>query len=84
MKSQDLAEHVQIIADAAKNRILGVGNEQYSFGEEQRFEGLPLTTLFDWMQEELQDVVSYATMLSIRIERVRKALRSTGMMEGEQ
>ena len=83
MNSQQLADEVQALADGAKSRILSVGDEQYSFGDTQKFESLPLEELFDWMEEELQDVVSYATMLSIRVRRVRSLLQSVGLV-GEQ
>lgn len=83
MNSHELAEQVQILADAAKDRILTVGHEQYSDGDQQKFEQLPLNELFAWLQEELQDVVSYAAMLSVRVERVRRALETIGSL-GEQ
>lgn len=83
MNSQQLADAVQLLADGAKSRILGVGDEQYSDGDMQRFESLQLEELFEWLQEELQDVVSYATMLSIRVGRVRSTMQSAGLLGGQ-
>ena len=74
MTSEQLAAHVRAFIENAKNRVRGVGDQQYSSGDMQRFEVMPLAELLDWADEELQDVAVYAAMLSIRLERIRTAV----------
>lgn len=71
MTSEELAARVTA-------RVLGVGHEQYSLGSEQKFEHLPIYELFEWTQEELDDVIVYAVMLSIRLERLQDAVAHAG------
>lgn len=73
MTSEDLADAVELAITRCRGRVLGVGDQQYSEGEDQRFERMPISELFDWMQEELDDVIVYAVMLSVRLERIRRA-----------
>lgn len=73
MTSAQLAEYTAEFITAATSRVIGVGDAQYSQGSSQKFEDMPLPELFDWMDEELQDVAVYAAMLSIRLRRLRDA-----------
>lgn len=77
MTSAQLAEYTAEFITAATSRVIGVGDQQYSQGSSQKFEDMPLPELFDWMDEELQDVAVYAAMLSIRLRRVRDAVEHT-------
>lgn len=74
MRSEDLAVEVETFIKAAQSRVMGIGDEQYSSGEVQKFEGMPIGGLFDWAEEELQDVANYACMLAIRLRMVRATL----------
>lgn len=72
MKSEELADDVKrvaIIADA-QARILGVGREQYTEGDEQQFETMPLQDLIEYAREEALDLINYGVMLTLRIERL--------------
>lgn len=64
----------QDLADEVSARVLGVGAEQYSQGDTQKFELMPVDELFRWANEELQDIIVYAVMLQLRLERVRVSL----------
>lgn len=81
LSSQDLAEYVADAVVDAAGRIKGVGNEQYSMGGFQKFEGLPLIELFEMADEELLDLMNYAIMLRIRLIRLASALFDTNVIE---
>ena len=49
-----------------EERVLGPGDEQYSLGDQQVFELLPITKLADMFEEEIADVFVYIVMLRIR------------------
>ncbi len=57
-------------------RILTVGAEQYSEGDTQKFETMPLLELVQYAREEAQDLAVYAAMLDIRLSRLEASLRS--------
>lgn len=66
---------IESLIVAVRGRVLGVGADQYDDGSGvQKFEKLPMVELLDWTLEELDDVVVYAGMLRIRVERLKKAL----------
>lgn len=71
MTSEELADEVQATIERCRSRVLGVGDEQYSEGDQQKFEGMHILQLIDWTLEELDDVIVYATMLTIRFQRFR-------------
>lgn len=71
MTSEELAQEVEDFIERCQDRITGTGNEQYSRGDRQLFEDVPLERLIVMIQEEIQDVACYATMLEIRLERLR-------------
>lgn len=79
MTPDQLAEHVRTFVGGCIDRVVGVGAEQYSQGSTQKFEVMPLGQLIDWTDEELQDVVVYAVMLSIRLRGIRD--RVAGQLE---
>jgi hypothetical protein len=81
MSSEDLAEYVADAVVDAAGRIKGVGNDQYSEGGFQKFEGMPLIELFEMADEELLDLVNYAIMLRIRLIRLASALFDTNIIE---
>jgi hypothetical protein len=81
MKSEDLAQYVEdmtreacpyhtgmeAIIQTAKDRIMGVGHEQYSEGDKQKFELVPIDTLMEWAEEETIDQINYGVMLLVRL-----------------
>lgn len=81
MSSEDLAQYVADAVVDAAGRIKGVGNQQYSEGNYQKFEGMPLIDLFEMADEELLDLVNYAIMLRIRLIRLASALFDTNVIE---
>ena len=57
----------QRVVDTAVERILGVGDQQYSEGEKQKFELVPMDKLLEMFQEETVDQVNYAVMFLNRL-----------------
>ncbi|MFJ7590158.1 hypothetical protein ACIQZO_22785 [Streptomyces sp. NPDC097617] len=76
MTSEELADYVTDFIGECRSRILGVGAEQYSCGEMQKFELLPLVDLIRYAREEAQDLAVYAAMVDIRLSRLEAALRA--------
>ena len=89
MNSKQLAKEVRAMVRGCEKRILGIGDEQYGRTDPQKFETIHLSDLLAMTIEELQDVVVYATMLAVRMERLRVAFlrmpaivdRPTGITE---
>lgn len=78
----DLAEAVATVVARAQQRVGpdSVGAQQYwRPGEPQLFEEMTLDGLIQLYQEELLDVVNYATMLTIRLDRMRDELARRGI-----
>ena len=71
MSSWDLADYQAEFAEYAARRILGTGAQQYDYAGVQKFEQLDLPDIADELVDELADIVNYATMLAIRILRVK-------------
>jgi len=51
-----------------EERVLGPGDEQYSHGNQQVFELLPIAKLADMFEEEIADALVYVVMLCIRFK----------------
>ena len=66
VSSEELASFTECLASMTSSRIRGVGNEQYSRGNGQQFEGMTSEELTEGLLEELADVVGYASMLAIK------------------
>ena len=81
LSSEDLADYVADTVVDATSRIKGVGNEQYSMGGFQKFEGMPLIELFEYADGELLDMINYGVMLRIRLIRLGSALFDTNVIE---
>jgi len=71
VNSKQLAKEVRAVVKECEKRILGIGHEQYGRTDPQKFETIQLSDLLAMALEELQDVVVYATMLTIRIKRLQ-------------
>lgn len=67
MKSSELAQEVRNFAEFCATRIEGVGDEQYSEGDKQRFESYSPEKLLSMIDEELADIVNYSVMTRIRL-----------------
>ena len=76
MTSEQLANRVAAIIGHCTTRIKGIGAEQYDKGKTQGFETMPLCELIDWAGEELEDIIVYAAMLHIRLNRIKEELKS--------
>jgi hypothetical protein len=74
LKSEELAHEVEDLINRCSERIMGVGNEQYSEGGHQRFEALPLDELLQYAYEEIEDLIAYASMIHIRLRGLEEAL----------
>lgn len=74
MTSDDLADEVEAAIQRCRVRVLGVGDQQYSEGDQQKFERMPVADLFEWTLEELDDVIVYAVMLGVRVRRLAKLI----------
>ena len=70
MTSKELAEHQKQFTTFARGRILGTGADQYTRESGQRFEGLSVKRIIEETQEEIADIVNYAAMLSILLDRI--------------
>ncbi|GAB3847393.1 hypothetical protein GCM10029963_28800 [Micromonospora andamanensis] len=84
MTPDDLADYVQAFVNAAKDRVLGVGADQYaSYGadgrDRQLFEAMTPGQLITMAREEAQDLAVYAAMLDIRLARISEALNNKGV-----
>lgn len=84
LSSDQLAHYAESFIANCSNRIKGVGNQQYSEGGFQKFEAMDLGDLFRYIQEEIEDIPNYCTMLWIRMERLREALIVADVIEEEE
>ena len=75
MTPQELSDAIGAIVQQAQDRITGVGAQQYhEEGKPQRFETMPLDGLHQYYREELLDIIIYAAMTIIRLDRIHKVL----------
>ena len=81
MTSEELAEFVTGEVERLRTRIMGVGKDQYEDGDEQLFETMPLEQLFEYAREELDDIVVYALMTKIRLNRLEQQIRKAYLNE---
>lgn len=65
---------IDSIARDVMARVLGVGAQQYSTDEGQKFETMELTDLVAWTEEEALDIIAYGAMLTIRLRRLKAAV----------
>ena len=75
MSSEALAEHTEKVVTRVMSRIRGVGDEQYSEGDHQKFESMSIEELMEWTLEEVEDTIAYAVFQHIRFSRVLGAVR---------
>lgn len=72
MNAQELGQFQDSFTRYARGRILGIGATQYSDVRGQRFEAYSISRLIDEAQDELADVVNYAAMLAIALQRIKE------------
>lgn len=56
------------LLEMCEERVLGEGDEQYSLGDKQVFELLPIEKLSLMFHEEIADTLVYVVMLCIRFK----------------
>ena len=62
------------VFDRVRSRIGTIGDAQYSLGERQSFEDKPYAKIVKDAQEELEDLIAYASQLHIRLGEVLRVL----------
>lgn len=74
MSPEALAVEIGRIVVECQDRVTGIGAQQYyTPGEPQKFETMDFDDLAQYYREELLDIVNYAVMTMIRIDRIQKA-----------
>lgn len=67
-------EATRKVFERVNARIATIGDAQYSLGERQKFEDLPYEQIIQNAQEELEDLIAYASQLHIRLDEVKRVL----------
>jgi hypothetical protein len=62
------------VFDRVRSRIGTIGEAQYSLGDRQSFEDKPYEEIIKDAQEEIEDLIAYASQLHIRLEEVKRVL----------
>lgn len=75
MTPEDLGSAFVAFVKRAYRRIVTVGRE-YSNGDSQKFEDMPVRDLVVMAMEEAEDLSVYAGMLHIRLQRMLRAIDS--------
>ena len=74
MTSHELSQEVAEAALAVMHRVETVGARQYEEAtDKQRFEVMPLAALYQEGMEELEDIIAYAVMLRVRLQKLKEA-----------
>lgn len=66
MTSEELAREVRAFSEFAARRVMDASGE-YTYGDMQHFEFQDPETLAQMIDEELADIICYATMTRIRL-----------------
>ena len=66
-ESSDLADFIELMSAFAADRVLTVGDDQYSNGGRQKYEAMSEAELRHELIEELLDVINYACMIAIKV-----------------
>lgn len=75
MTSEDFANEVAAAVLAVRERILGIGREQYERNGRQQFEDMTPAQIVQFGLEEAEDLIAYAVMLRIRLNEVKKVMK---------
>ncbi len=74
MNTLQYLEATRKVFERVNARIATVGDAQYSLGERQSFEDKPYDQIVKDAQEELEDLIAYASQLHIRLAEVLRVL----------
>lgn len=69
MTVDELLKHQQEFTAYARSRLGGVGAQQYDRGGAQQFEYMDPDELVQGLREELADIINYAVMIDIQVQR---------------
>ena len=72
--TESVAARFDAFTQAARDRITGIGAQQYAVGEGHRYQRIPLEQLVTELQEELMDVAAYSFFLHERLDAIRAGL----------
>ena len=72
MDGKETADAAEAFIRRCRQRIEGVGQQQYAQGETQQFETMPLDDLLVYAMEEAEDLANYAFFIWERIRRLRQ------------
>ena len=70
MTVAELVEYQRAFTTYARARLRGVGADQYDMGQTQKFEYMDPEELVAGLREELADIVNYAVMIDIQMQRM--------------
>ena len=62
------------VFDRVRSRIGTIGDLQYGLGDRQTFEDKSYEDIIKDAQEEIEDLIAYASQLHIRLEEVKRVL----------
>ena len=79
MTNEELVAYQQEFTRKARGRLEGVGKQQYDRGSRQQFEEYSVTRLLDETKDELLDIVNYATMMAIQLDKIRDQFTVKGL-----
>lgn len=83
MTPEDLGSAFVDFIKRSYRRIVTVGRE-YSNGDSQKFEDMPVRELVVMAMEEAEDLAVYSGMLHIRLQRMLKAIDSAAARSGNE
>lgn len=72
MTSEELSDAITDQIKSLESRILGVGRDQYDFGNKQKIEFKTIDQIFIDSIEEIDDLLIYLTYIRIRIQQLKK------------
>jgi len=75
LNSKELADQVTDCVESLRDRILGVGHDQYDLGDTQAIELKNNTQLITEAVEEIDDLIVYAVVLRSRMEVLRLSIQ---------
>lgn len=70
MNTLQYLEATRKVFERVNARIGTIGDAQYSMGDRQKFEDKPYAEIIQDAQEELEDLIAYASQLHIRLTEV--------------
>jgi len=74
MTSQELADAIGDTIKSLESRIIGIGADQYDFGDTQKIELKTLPEVAQDALEEIDDLLVYLAFLRISINRLKSTI----------